>query len=80
MNPKKSSVSTDSRSRFTLPIRRFVVSLTALLQLGLYYKYVGIITRDNSRGSGLYFMYKEVEILTRDHFRAVLIRRNYNKG
>jgi hypothetical protein len=30
MNPKKSSVATDSRSRFTLSIHRFVVSLTAL--------------------------------------------------
>jgi hypothetical protein len=31
MNPKKSSVATDSRSRFTLSIHRFVVSLTALI-------------------------------------------------
>ncbi len=30
MNPKKSSVATDSRSGFTLSICRFVVSLTAL--------------------------------------------------
>jgi hypothetical protein len=31
MKSKKSSVATDSRSRFTLSIKRFVVSLTALL-------------------------------------------------
>ncbi len=30
MKPKKTSVATDSRSRFTLSIHRFVVSLTAL--------------------------------------------------
>ena len=56
MNPKKTSVATDSRSRFTLSIHRFVVSLTAL---GMPHMYSILCTNHTLKGASLQYQDKD---------------------